>query len=142
MSTEQNYPLIPMNEIAEKARKIAVSWIEDSWTMDMDIQQKHKLASDIQNYAINYSQQLQAENEELRRQLQADVEFGDKILTTPQDVKSMAVEFAEWIKSVIYFDGNKIRIKPEVINSAGKISTSELFTHWYKNIHNKNLYEI
>lgn len=43
-----NYPLIPMNEITKEARQIAVLWHENAtdWIGD-----KHKLASDIMNYA-------------------------------------------------------------------------------------------
>lgn len=44
------YELIPMSEIDIEARKIAVSWVEQYGTMGFDIQNKHKLASDIINY--------------------------------------------------------------------------------------------
>lgn len=48
----KNYKLIPMTDITDEARKIAVSWMECN---DKDwIGQKHKLASDIMNYAENY----------------------------------------------------------------------------------------
>lgn len=45
---ENDYPLIPMNEIDAEARMIAVRWHESAtdWIGD-----KHKLASDIMNYA-------------------------------------------------------------------------------------------
>ena len=46
---ENDYPLIPMNDIEDEAREIAVRWGGDSgcdWIGD-----KHKLASDIMNYA-------------------------------------------------------------------------------------------
>lgn len=45
---EDDYPLIPIEEIDDEARKIAVSWHEAAtgWIGD-----KHKLASDIMNYA-------------------------------------------------------------------------------------------
>jgi hypothetical protein len=48
----EDYKLIPMNEITDEARKIAVAWMEcddKNW-----IGQKNKLASDIMNYAENY----------------------------------------------------------------------------------------
>lgn len=48
----EDYKLIPMSEITDDARKIAVAWMEcddKNW-----IGQKHKLASDIMNYAENY----------------------------------------------------------------------------------------
>lgn len=46
---DNDYPLIPMSEIDDEAREIAVRWAENngySWIGD-----KHKLASDIMNYA-------------------------------------------------------------------------------------------
>ena len=47
--TTEDYELIPMSEITDEARKIAVAWMECE---DKDwIGQKHKLASDIMNYA-------------------------------------------------------------------------------------------
>ena len=45
----EEYKLIPMSEITDEAREIAVAWMECE---DKDwIGQKHKLASDIMNYA-------------------------------------------------------------------------------------------
>lgn len=49
----EDYKLIPMSEITDEARKIAVAWMEcddKHW-----IGQKHKLASDIMNYAKRYA---------------------------------------------------------------------------------------
>lgn len=46
------YELIPMKDITDEARKLAVLWMEcddKNW-----IGQKHKLASDIMNYARKY----------------------------------------------------------------------------------------
>ena len=44
----KNYKLIPMSEITDEARNIAIQWHESAtnWIGD-----KHKLASDIMNYA-------------------------------------------------------------------------------------------
>lgn len=45
------YPLIPMDQITDEAREMSVAWMEcedKNW-----IGQKHKLASDIMNYAKN-----------------------------------------------------------------------------------------
>lgn len=49
-----SYPLIPMGEIADEARKIAVAWC-DNWHPigSVNLEAKHKLASDIMNYARN-----------------------------------------------------------------------------------------
>lgn len=51
---EKDYPLIPINEITDEARNIAVSWMEceDKYW----IGNKHKLASDIMNYARRYKE--------------------------------------------------------------------------------------
>jgi hypothetical protein len=49
MKTPKGYKLIPMSEITGEARMIAIAWMECD---DKDwIGQKHKLASDIMNYA-------------------------------------------------------------------------------------------
>jgi hypothetical protein len=45
------YKLIPLTDITDQAREIAVAWIEGYEPMGFDLQQKHKLASDIMNYA-------------------------------------------------------------------------------------------
>lgn len=47
-----DYKLVPLNEITDEARILAVTWIEgyEEW-MRSDIPHKHKLASDIMNYA-------------------------------------------------------------------------------------------
>ena len=47
---ENDYPLIPLDQITDEARMIAVRWIGVS-ELDFDIKEKHKLASDIMNYA-------------------------------------------------------------------------------------------
>jgi hypothetical protein len=54
-SAEEEYKLIPMSKITDEARRLAVLWMEcedKSW-----IGQKHKLASDIMNYALKYASQ-------------------------------------------------------------------------------------
>ena len=53
-SIEKDYPLIPMDQITEEARQIAVRWMEcddKNWILH-----KHKLASDIMNYARRHSE--------------------------------------------------------------------------------------
>lgn len=44
------YALIPMDKISDDARKIAIMWLE-VWSPGFNIDEKHKLASDIMNYA-------------------------------------------------------------------------------------------
>lgn len=47
---KSDYPLIPLTEIDEEARLLAVSWCE-LFLPGISIEQKHKLASDFMNYA-------------------------------------------------------------------------------------------
>lgn len=47
---ETDYPLIPMSEITDEAREIAVRWGEEYFP-GIALSEKHKLASDIMNYA-------------------------------------------------------------------------------------------
>jgi len=61
-----NYTLIPMSEIRDEPRKIAVAWHESAsnWIGD-----KHKLASDIQNYADFVSSEKDIEIARLKQTL-------------------------------------------------------------------------
>lgn len=47
---DKNYDLIPMDKISDDAREIAKRWYDGVSEMN-DIREKHKLASDIMNYA-------------------------------------------------------------------------------------------
>jgi len=63
--SKEDYTLIPMSEITDTARKLAVAWMEcedKNW-----IGQKHKLASDIMNYARLHADQ---ETSKLREELE------------------------------------------------------------------------
>jgi len=75
----ENYKLIPMSEITEDARKIAVAWLacdDKDW-----IGQKHKLASDIMNYAKEQCQK------QLRKELYNDLgEWTKKIFPDADSV--------------------------------------------------------
>lgn len=58
---QKDYPLISMNDVSDEARLLAVAWHENAtdWIGD-----KHKLASDIMNYARRTNKELvQALNE-------------------------------------------------------------------------------
>ena len=50
---DTDYKLIPMSEITDEARKIAVRW-GDEYFPGIALSEKHKLASDIMNYARRY----------------------------------------------------------------------------------------
>lgn len=54
-----------MNE----ARKVAVLWIEGYETMGFDIRQKHKLASDLMNYAASKTKEKDQEIANLKAEL-------------------------------------------------------------------------
>ena len=53
------YKLIPMSEITDEARELAVLWSENM--KDDFISQKHKLASDIMNYAESLAKERAVE---------------------------------------------------------------------------------
>lgn len=53
-----DYPLIPMSEITDEARLIAVAWVEGYERQGMDIPGKQKLASDIMNYARRHAKEI------------------------------------------------------------------------------------
>lgn len=59
-----DYPLIPMSKVSDEARMIAVAWHENAtdWIGD-----KHKLASDIMNYARRSNKELIEALEEVVR---------------------------------------------------------------------------
>lgn len=49
---EETYKLIPMSDITDEARILAVRWVEGYEPEGIiNLEQKHKLASDIMNYA-------------------------------------------------------------------------------------------
>ena len=81
----KTYELIPLKDITEDARNIAVAWIKGYETMGFDIQQKHKLASDIMNYA---SEQVFAERERIIEKMKSRVrdDFDNSKVTTLQDL--------------------------------------------------------
>lgn len=66
---ETDYPLIPMKDITPEARTIAVAW---SAVMEHpSIQNKHKLASDIMNYARRYHEKKTKEKEASKAEAEA-----------------------------------------------------------------------
>lgn len=65
--------LIPMEEITDEARELAVIWGENM--KDDFIAQKHKLASDIMNYARRYHEQLDKKSQSGKRIVITEKEF-------------------------------------------------------------------
>ena len=57
---DDDYQLIPMEDITDEAREIAVRWAEGNGYNS--IGDKHKLASDIMNYARRQIERLQKNN--------------------------------------------------------------------------------
>lgn len=55
---DNDYKLIPMSEITDEAREIAVRWGDGELGGYVSIQEKHKLASDIMNYARRHHEKL------------------------------------------------------------------------------------
>lgn len=66
---DNDYPLIPSDDITPEARLIAVRWVENYQPCGFDIEGKQKLASDIMNYARRHSDKLEAELTELHQQV-------------------------------------------------------------------------
>lgn len=68
-----DYPLLPFGEITDEARLIAVRW-GDEYFPGIALPEKHKLASDIMNYARRHNANKQKELlEELIFSLQSKV---------------------------------------------------------------------
>ena len=64
---KSDYPLIKFFDIDDEARLIAVAWVEGFEKIGtMEIEQKHKLASDIMNYTRRKLASRDSELRELR----------------------------------------------------------------------------
>lgn len=64
---EKSYQLIPMKDITDEAREIAVRWMEcddKNW-----IENKHKLASDLMNYARRHREVSGVVPEDIKEEL-------------------------------------------------------------------------
>lgn len=70
-----DYPLIPMDEIDDEARLLAVRWHESAtnWIGD-----KHKLASDIMNYARRKNQKSELSDKLKMTVAKTYQKYGDK----------------------------------------------------------------
>ena len=107
MKTKEGYKLIPMSEITDEAREIAVAWMEcedKNW-----IGQKHKLASDIINYSKKKEQQTR-----------------DEMLL-----------FMEWTKDALNIVFNVNYGKYFWTDDITEYTTQEVFEYWQLNIKNK-----
>ena len=77
------YKLIPLSDVTEEARTIAVAWCENYQRMGFDIQQKHKLASDIMNYAAREVEQYKRKIEFMLTA--KELEYSDDFLNNSED---------------------------------------------------------
>lgn len=104
MTAEEGYKLIPMSEITDEAREIAVRWMECD---DKDwIGQKHKLASDIMNYAKKYAAQqskmpTRAECEKKMFEILSQPSSIGKDLRGIRSPAMMMTEYSEWLRNQI-----------------------------------------
>lgn len=56
---KKRYKIVPILEIDDQAKQIAIAWVENyKPSGGFEISQKHKLASDLMNYASSIAEQL------------------------------------------------------------------------------------
>lgn len=115
------YKLIPMSEITDEARKIAVAWC-DGFESDLGIQieQRHKLASDIMHYAKVENDRLQSEVARLKEENEGlKTKIADGI--EPFEI--------QWEQMRDIAESNKIRFQEAKAElSALRASHEELYT--------------
>lgn len=95
------YQLVPMNDVTDEARKIAVAWC-DGFEPDlgMQIYQRHKLASDIMNYSKADNRQLLQEIADLKLRLSEK----DEVI---KDLKAAMIRGTDlWSK--LHFDNEEL----------------------------------
>ena len=100
---KSDYPLIKFFDIDDEARLIAVAWVEGFEKIGMmEIEQKHKLASDIMNYTRRKLASRDSELRELREvavkmaSALTDAVSGDKIANS--DYKRLSKALAAYRK--------------------------------------------
>jgi hypothetical protein len=119
MSTKEEYKLIPMSEITKEARELAVAWMEcddKNW-----IGQKHKLASDIMNYARMYHDEIlkgQRADTGIYHQdiVDAAIDYMDSI---PEDKHSVRIINA-YINGAEDYRNNRIQMRKENVRKSIK----------------------
>jgi hypothetical protein len=96
------YKLIPIIDITEEAKHIAIEWCENYvpyGSVMPEIAQKQKLASDIMNYAAAVTKELQEENARLKGEIKDNYNAGlmcERILSkdTIERLKSELLHYA------------------------------------------------
>lgn len=90
---DNEYKLIPMGDISAEARAIAVRWVEGFEPIGgIELRQKHKLASDIMNYAAHQSTILRKEMEEKDKALRLAIEQLQKCALTIEMIKGEDID--------------------------------------------------
>jgi len=93
MKTKEGYDLIPMSEITEEAREIAVAWMECE---DKDwIGQKHKLASDIMNYAKKHGYTPVLPSDETIENASKELSIKTKGINFEKEVNDLSLEMLQ-----------------------------------------------
>lgn len=93
----KQWKLIPLDEITDFARKIAVAWC-DGFESDLGIQieQRHKLASDIMNYAqvvnLTLSESNLEKDKEIERLKEENKELGELLMRNASEFEDMKIE--------------------------------------------------
>lgn len=108
---EVGYELIPMSDITDEARKIAVVWAEANgfdWIGD-----KHKLASDIMNYAIKYHKSKLGERPKYEIRIGRHYDYFDSPETPSKKCKIID----------IFYDGNYIIYEFKYLFETGTFAT-------------------
>ena len=91
-----DYPLIPMKDIDDEARELAVTWFESDVKEMNWIGDKHKLASDIMNYA-------KKRNKELNEQCEIFLKFNEN---NPNDDQALIDSARLLLKNLKRIIGN------------------------------------
>lgn len=74
LNIDTEYELVPFGSIEDEARAIAVRWVENFKPGGgIDLESKHKLASDFMNYATLVSKDKDKEIEELKSKLKDSI---------------------------------------------------------------------
>ena len=96
------YKLIPLSDIDEEAKQIAIAWVEN-WkgpnsTVMPDIAQKQKLASDI----INYTQKrILIRVEQCTKEIDKLLETKESLLAELDKKKKQVDAFKQWLETAV-----------------------------------------
>lgn len=99
---EKDYKLIPSGDIDDEARLIAIRWVEGYEKMGIiELEQKHKLASDFMNYARHKLESKEAELSRLKviaGKMKDALNGTDRLNDNSKDVREALTAYAEFCK--------------------------------------------